>query len=360
MPLTDTKTIKLYYEALLNREESFVGIFYAGVKTTSIFCISNCRARKPKLENIEFFTTIKDALDHGYRPCKICRPEENAHETPLSVKQALHLFQQHPKQKIADFQLRENMIRPEQVRRWFQKNYGMTFQAYQRMHRINNALGQLKKGTNITHAAFDSGYESLSGFGYTFKKLIGSSPMNSSEMNIISLSRLTTPLGPMFAAATEKGICMLEFTDRRMLETEFKELQKLPNARIIPGENEHIVLVQKEMQEYFAGTRKNFDVQLDLLGSDFQKKVWKSLIDIPYGKTISYMEQALSLGLPKAIRAVAGSNGLNKIAIIIPCHRVIGTNGKLTGYGGGLERKRWLINHEREHTPDAIKPLLLF
>jgi AraC family transcriptional regulator of adaptative response/methylated-DNA-[protein]-cysteine methyltransferase len=114
------------------------------------------------------------------------------------------------------------------------------------------------------------------------------------------------------------------------------------------------------LEEYFAGTRQHFDVKLDPVGSDFQIKVWERLMEIPYGKTISYMEQSVALQMPNAIRAVAASNGLNKIAIIIPCHRVIGSNGKLTGYGGGLERKRWLINHERDHCSDPLKPLLLF
>jgi len=360
MVVTDKSTADIYYNALLNREESFVGIFYAGVKTTSIFCISNCRARKPKPANIEFFTTVKDALAYGYRPCKICRPTENAYEPPDPIKYALHLIRSNPKEKVPDFKLKENAIRPEQVRRWFQKNYGMTFQSYQRMFRINQAFNELKTGTKITHTAFDSGYESLSGFGYTFKKIIGRSPMKSLNTNIVSLSRITSPLGPMFVAATEQGICLLEFTDRRMLETEMKDLQKSLNARIITGENEHIQQAKKEIEEYFAGTRQHFDVKLDPVGSDFRIKVWMRLLEIPYGKTISYMEQAVSLQMPTAVRAVAASNGLNKIAIIIPCHRVIGANGKLTGYGGGLERKRWLINHERDHSTDPLKPLQLF
>jgi AraC family transcriptional regulator of adaptative response/methylated-DNA-[protein]-cysteine methyltransferase len=360
MRVTDKKTVDRYYKALVNREEKFVGIFYAGVKTTSVFCISNCRARKPKPTNIEFFTTIRDAFNYGYRPCKICRPSENAYETPEPVKRALQMIRSNTNQKIPDYLLKENDIHPEQVRRWFQKNYGMTFHAYQRMYRINNAFNQLKTGTKITPAAFDSGYESLSGFGYTFKKLIGHSPMKSQEKQIILLNRLTTPLGPMFAAATEKGICLLEFTDRRMLETEMKDLQKTLNATIIQGENEHISQVKTELDEYFAGKRQHFHVTLDPIGSSFQKKVWMTLMDIPYGKTISYTEQARSLQMPEAIRAVAASNGLNKIAIIIPCHRVIGSNGKLTGYGGGLERKRWLINHETEHSSDPLKPLRLF
>ena len=237
-------------------------------------------------------------------------------------------------------------ISAEIVRRWFKKNYGMTFQAYQRMYRINNAFLELKNGKNATNTAFDTGYESLSGFGYTFKKLVGKSPTNSKNKNIILINRLTTPLGPMFVCATEKGVCLLEFVDRRMLETEFKDLQKRLTANIIAGENEHIKQTKKEITEYFEGTRKTFGVKLETPGTDFQNLVWDYLQKIEYGKTSTYQQQAGNINNPKAVRAVALANGFNRISIIIPCHRVIGKDGKLTGYGGGLERKKWLLEHE--------------
>lgn len=339
MLVTDNKKIETYYQALLERKQNFVGIFFVGVKTTLVFCIATCRARKPKRENVEFYTTFKDALYNGYRPCKICKPTENA----------IKLIKENPKEKITDYQLRQKGISPEIVRRWFKKNYGMTFQAYQRMYRINNAFQELKLGKNITHTAIDTGYESLSGFGYTFKKLIGKSPKQSKGENLILINRLTTPLGPMFVCATENGVCLLEFVDRRMLETEFKDLQKLLKANIISGENEHIKQVKKEIKEYFEGTRKKFDVKLETPGTDFQNSVWDCLQQIEYGTTTTYQNQAEKINNPKAIRAVASANGYNRISIIIPCHRVIGKDGKMTGYGGGIERKKWLIEHERNN-----------
>lgn len=173
MLITENKKIETFYKALLDRKQSFVGIFFVGVKTTSVFCIATCRARKPKLENVEFYTTSKEALDNGYRPCKICKPTENANQAPEQVEKAIKLVKENPKEKITDYQLRKMEISPEIVRRWFKKNYGMTFQSYQRMYRINNAFLELKNGKNATNTAFDTGYESLSGFGYTFKKLVG-------------------------------------------------------------------------------------------------------------------------------------------------------------------------------------------
>lgn len=349
MRIEDPDLIDTYYQALVDRTERFVGIFYVGVKTTSIFCIATCRARKPKKENVEFFSNVKDAMANGYRPCKVCKPTENAHQTPEQVTQAIQLVKQNPTEKTTDQDLRQQGISPEGVRRWFKKTYGMTFQAYQRMYRINNAYLELKNGKNATASAFDNGYESLSGFGYTYKKLLGASPTKRTGQTVILINRFTTPLGPMFVCATENGVCLLEFTDRRMLETEFKELQQSLRATIIIGENPHILQAKQEIAAYFDGTRKTFEVALETPGTDFQRRVWTGLQEIEYGTTTTYQAQAERIDHPKAIRAVAGANGRNRVAIIIPCHRVIGKNGKLTGYGGGIERKEWLIRHERMH-----------
>ena len=349
MQINDPQKIKRYYQALLDKDSRYIGIFYVGVKTTSVFCIATCRARKPKLENVEFFTTFKAALDAGYRPCKICKPTENSNEAPKEVIKAITIINQNPKTKISDSYLREQQINPENIRRWFQKHYGITFHAYQRMYRINNAFQELKIGKNIMDTAFDSGYESLSGFGYTYKKLMQSAPSISVTKAVIVINRLTTPLGPMFIAATDEGICLLEFVDRRMLETEFQQLQKLLNMQIIYGENQHILQAKQEINEYFQGKRHIFQVKLHTPGTDFQQQVWQALRQIPFGELSTYQQQAQKINKPLAVRAVASANGFNRVAIIIPCHRVIGSNGELIGYGGGLERKRWLIEHEQQY-----------
>lgn len=349
MLVTEPERIEAYYEALVAKRTDYVGIFYAGVKTTSIFCIATCRARKPKKENVEFFTSFKDALDQGYRPCKICRPTENANKAPEYVEFAITMVRENPKEKVTDYRLKEQGISPEAVRRWFKSQYGITFQTFQRMYRINNAYTELKQGDKATHAAFGNGYESLSGFGYTYKKLTGNSPRHTQEQPLILISRTETPLGPMFVAATDIGICLLEFVDRRMLETELKDLQRLLKAKIITGENQHIYQAKSELEEYFAGERKSFEMALNTPGTAFQQQVWDQLLTIPHGTTRSYQEQAERVGNPKAVRAVASANGHNRVSIVVPCHRVIGKDGNLTGYGGGLERKRWLLEHESKN-----------
>lgn len=163
----------------------------------------------------------------------------------------------------------------------------------------------------------------------------------------ISQTCINTPLGEMIACATDKGICLLEFNDRKKLNGQFQKLTKDLDATIVIEENAHFDLLRKELEAYFKNELKEFTVPLDLIGTEFQQKVWQALLAIPYGKTVSYLQQSESMGSPLSIRAVANANGMNKIAIIVPCHRVIGSDGKLTGYAGGLERKRALLNLEQ-------------
>jgi AraC family transcriptional regulator of adaptative response/methylated-DNA-[protein]-cysteine methyltransferase len=198
-------------------------------------------------------------------------------------------------------------------------------------------------------AASDTGYESLSGFQDSFRSVFGVSPSNGRKKQVIDVMRIESPLGTMFACAVEQGICLLEFSDRKSLESEFKSLSKQLNATLLQGDNPHFELLVRQLREYFEGSRKEFSVPLYLRGTDFQRGVWESLKLIPYGTTRSYQQQAVDIKKPGAVRAVANANGMNRIAIIIPCHRVIGSDGQLTGYGGGLWRKKWLLDFEREH-----------
>jgi len=174
-------------------------------------------------------------------------------------------------------------------------------------------------------------------------------------MTQIYLNRISTPLGPMLAGATEKYLCLLEFEDREILEKQLQRLQNYYAGTVVQDSNGITKQTEAELNEYFTGERKEFTVPLEVTGSEFQKKVWEQLMDIPYGSTRSYKEQAASIGNLKAIRAVATANGSSHIAIIIPCHRVIGSNGSLTGYSGGLWRKRYLLKLERSNVENRIE-----
>ncbi len=335
------------YRASFEKNPDFEGVFWMGVKTTGIFCRPTCTARKPKPENVEFFESTKHAILKGYRPCKICRPLENPHETPAGIQKILEELAADPSKKFKDYDLVQRGLEPATVRRWFQKNHGLTFHAFQRMYKLNSAFKKLNNGEAVSGVALDSGYESLSGFGESFKNIFGVSPNNSGNEIVLDLKRIETPLGTMIACAGKDGICMLEFSDRKALPTELKQISKYFNANIIQGNNPHFDKLEQELAEYFEGTRKDFAVPISPVGTNFQKKVWEILRQIPYGTTRSYQDQARILGNPKSVRAVANANGLNKISIIIPCHRVIGTDGKLTGYGGGIWRKQKLLELEQ-------------
>jgi len=336
----------ILYNALLKKDSNYEGIFFAGIKTTGIFCRPSCTARKPKKDNVEYFPSVNEALQHGYRPCKVCHPLQPKGEAPSWLILLLKEIDQNQNLKLKDADLKKREIDPARIRRWFKKNHGMTFQAYLRMLRINSAFGRIKHGEKVIESAYNGGYESLSGFTESFKKSTGFSPSQSKHKNVITITRILTPLGPMLAGATDEGICLLEFVDRRMIETQIKRLKKYLHAELVPGNNKYFDELSYQLKEYFDGERKVFDVPLHIPGTEFQLQVWKELQKIPYGITRSYKDQAIAIENPRAVRAVARANGDNRIAIIIPCHRVIGNNGELVGYGGGTWRKQHLLNLE--------------
>lgn len=336
------------YRALVDKDPSFEGIFFAGVTTTGIFCRPTCTARKPRRENVMFFPSTREALLAGYRPCRVCHPMTLPGALPEAVKGLLAEIEADPGLRLADTDLRDRGIDPAGLRRLFKRTHGMTFQGYLRARRVGEAFGQIRHGESATDAAFDHGWESLSGFGDAFRKVMGASPTRASSP-VTTVTRIETPLGPMLAGASEAGIALLEFADRRMLETQITRLRRLLGTPLVPGSSPFFERLADELRRYFAGDLHHFEVPLDLSGTPFQTRVWTVLLTIPYGYTRSYAEQAKAVGDPSAIRAVARANGDNRIAIIVPCHRVVGSDGSLTGYGGGLWRKQWLLDHERHH-----------
>jgi AraC family transcriptional regulator of adaptative response/methylated-DNA-[protein]-cysteine methyltransferase len=335
--------------AYLKRDTAYNGLFYLGVRTTGIFCRPSCPARKPLPKNVEYFPTTKDALVAGYRPCKRCRPLESD-DQPRWVSDLLAEVEQDASLRITDGDLKVRGIDPATARRYFIRHYGMTFQAFARARRLAGALNQIREGGTLDAAVFESGYESHSGFRDAFFRTFGDSPGSYRHGECVLLSWLRSPLGPLVAGSTNKGICLLEFTDRRMLETQFAAIRKLFGVPVIPGAHEYLEQLRAELARYFAGSLRSFSVPLVYPGTAFQHRVWEQLLAIPYGETRSYQELAVAVGEPKAVRAVGRANGLNRICILIPCHRVIKKDKNLGGYGGGLRRKQYLLNLERSHS----------
>lgn len=334
--------------AMRARDRSFDGVFFTAVRTTGIFCLPSCGAKTPLPKNVTFHATARDALLAGYRPCKRCRPLAPVGTAPEWLAPLLAAVEDDPSRRWTDADLREHGLDPGRVRRWFHAHHRMTFHAYLRARRLGLALGRLQHGDDLTRTALDHGYESLSGFRDAFSRVFGDAPGRSRDRaRCLVSTRIPTPLGPMLAVAHDDGLCLLEFTDRRMLERQLRTVQRRLDAHIVPGDHPLLDRVAGELAEYFDGDRRVFDVPVLTPGTPFQESVWAELLRIPSGETRSYDALARAIGRPGSQRAVGRANGDNRVAILVPCHRVVGADGRLTGYGGGLWRKRALLDLER-------------
>jgi AraC family transcriptional regulator of adaptative response/methylated-DNA-[protein]-cysteine methyltransferase len=347
MTMTSLPSSDTMYRALFERDGSFDGVFFAGIRTTGIFCRPTCSAKKPLRQNVEFYQTVRDALVAGYRPCLRCRPMELDGATPAWIEKLILEVEKNPSRRWKDSDLRAEDLDPARVRRWFLRHHGLTFQAYQRARRLGLALGRIRQGEKWEGVGYTHGFESASGFHEAFSRTFEIKPNRVVDVAPVVLSRILTPLGPMVAGATSEGVCLLEFADRRMLETQLERVKKWFGVAAVPGSNSHLEKLKSELDSYFTGSLTRFTVPLILRGTDFQVAAWNQLLEIPYGKTICYEDQAKAMGRAGAQRAVGRANGDNRMAIIIPCHRVVRRNGDLCGYGGGLWRKKFLLDLER-------------
>ena len=336
------------YRALVNRDPSFEGIFFVGVRTTGIFCRPTCTAKKPAPENVDFFATPSEALGNGYRPCLRCHPLDRPPHPPRLIERLRTEVERAPGGRVTDKELAAMAIDPSTARRQFKRYYGMTFQAYHRARRLGFALNEVRKGGRVHEARNGSGFESESGFREAFTKVFGEPPTDAKTRSPLFAERIDTPLGAMIAVADDHGLRLLEFIDRRATERELSILRKRLQTNVVPGEHHYLTAARQQLADYFSGKHLNFDIPVAPVGSPFQLRAWKILESIPIGETRSYSWMAKRLGDENARRAVGRANGTNMICIIIPCHRVIRADGTLCGYGGGLWRKKWLLDHERK------------
>lgn len=338
-----------FYQALIEKNIHYEGVFFVGVKTTGVFCRPTCPARKPKFENCEFYRTAQAALLASFRPCMRCRPLFHPNQVSDLIRTLVEAVEACPSRRWKNYDFERLSVDASTARRQFKKRFGMTFVEYARARRMGLAIKQIQGGETVINAQLNTGYESSSGFREAFSKMMGAAPTQfNPQHTVLKVSWLDTRLGPMIAIADDEGLYLLEFIDRRGLQREVEKLRLKRKATIVPGITDPIQSITLELQSYFEGNLKKFETPVHLLGSPFQRLVWEELMRIPYGQTRTYLSQAKAIGQCTAYRAVANANGANQLAIIIPCHRIINSNGDLGGYGGGIPRKQWLIDHEKK------------
>ena len=335
--------------AFVARDASFEGQFYIAVKTTGIYCRPGCPARLPKRANVRFFDTREEAERAGFRPCKRCEPDKPSLGELYAGKiaQACRLIETADEAPKLDDLAEAVGLSPYHFHRIFKQALGLTPKAYATAHRLKRVREGLRRGGTVTEAIYDAGFNSNGRFYASASEVLGMTPTDFRSGGVGQAIRHTTgtcSLGSVLVAASENGICaILLGDDPESLE---KELQAMfPRARLTGGDKAFEELTAKVLA-FVEDPAKGLDLPLDVRGTAFQHRVWDALRRIPAGTTASYAEIAERIGTPKAVRAVARACATNRIAVAIPCHRVIGSNGSLTGYRGGIERKRALLARE--------------
>lgn len=337
------------YNALLARDPSYEGRAYVAVTTTGIFCRLTCPARKPRPENCRWFTDAAQAAAAGFRPCRRCFPSGTTADGDRVVSRLMGELRKDPTRRWSEGDLVEMGLDPSTVRRAFHRHFGQSFLQMAREARLRGGMKALTKGAAMIDAQLDAGFDSASGFRNAFARLFGHKPHDLRGAADLRADWIDTPLGGMIAIADDTALHLLEFIDRKALPEGLRKLSGFVNGRIGLGRTAVTDRVEAELETYFQGNNPRFSVPVQLHGTVFQRRVWQQLREIPAGETCSYAQLATAIGQPTAIRAVARANATNRIALVVPCHRVIGADGTLTGYAGGLWRKEKLIKAERAY-----------
>ena len=332
------------WAAFERRDRSWDGRVIGAVKTTGIYCKPSCPARRPKREHVEFFATAEEARAAGYRSCMRCKPDEVGRDRE-AVAKAVKLIETAEEPLTLD-ELADGVgYAPHHFQRIFKRDLGVSPAEYARALRNRRTEAALKANGRVTDAVYDAGYSGPSSFYSDAKERLGMTPSawrNGGRGETIRWTHFDSPLGRMLIAATSKGICRLTFDDS------VNSLQRLfPQATIVEDAGGLKELVEGAL-EAIESPRAVHQLPIDVAGTAFQEAVWRELRKIPVGETRSYAEIAAAIGQPTAVRAVGTANGDNHVAVLIPCHRVIRSDGTLGGYAGGLDRKRKLLSNEQQ------------
>jgi len=260
-------------QAMRDNDPGFDGIFFTAVRTTGVFCRPSCTARTPNAANVLFYSAARDALAAGFRPCKKCKPLHAGEADPDWLPRLMAAVDEDPSKRWHDEDIRQIGIDPSTVRRWFVANHGLTFHAYSRLRRLGIALRQIQLGAPVSSAIVDSGYESESGFREAFSQVFGHPPSEVDRESCIWINRAATPLGSMIMGVSDRGLYLLEFAERRMLDTQLKRLRQELGRVFLPGQHPLMHTVQTELDAYFEGSLREFSVPVQASGTVFQELV---------------------------------------------------------------------------------------
>ncbi|HEY6661813.1 MAG TPA: methylated-DNA--[protein]-cysteine S-methyltransferase [Sphingomicrobium sp.] len=342
------------WAAFMRRDRAWDGRVIGAVHTTGIYCKPSCPAKRPKRENVTFYATAEEARAAGYRPCLRCKPDEVGRDRE-AVAQAVKLIEQ-AEEPPSLAELAEAVgYAPHHFQRLFKRDLGVSPAEYARGLRNQRAQSALKANGRVTDAIYDAGYSGPSGFYSDAKERLGMTPSawrDGGRGETIRWTHFDSPLGEMLIAATSKGICRLTFND-----SEHSLRRLFPRATIVEDAGGLRELVEGALEaiEHPAAMP---DLPIDVAGTAFQEAVWRELRKIPPGETRSYAQIAAAIGQPTAVRAVGTANGDNHVAVLIPCHRVIRSDGTLGGYAGGLDKKRLLLAAEGHSSASPELPLI--
>lgn len=336
------------WTAVMARDAAFDGSFFYSVATTGIYCRPSCAARRPKRVHVRFHDSEREAEAAGFRPCKRCKPgAPSLIEHAAKVREACRLIETADEAPKLDDLAASVGLSPYHFHRIFKAALGVTPKAYATAHRHRRVRDGLGKSATVTQAIYDAGFNSNGRFYAASSEVLGMTPSQFRAGGAdaeIKFAIGASSLGLVLIAASDKGVCAISFGDdpdglARDLKKQF------PRARLVGGDPAFERLAAKVIA-FVEDPRADLDLPLDIRGTAFQHRVWDALRRIPAATTASYAGVAKAIGAPKAVRAVARACASNRIAVAIPCHRVIGSDGSLTGYAGGIERKRALLAKE--------------
>jgi AraC family transcriptional regulator of adaptative response/methylated-DNA-[protein]-cysteine methyltransferase len=343
------------WESVLHRDVSADDRFLYGVTTTGIYCRPSCPSRRPKRDNVAFFSSVEAAERAGFRACQRCRPNraKSAHPAVERARDYIdnHIADLGDERITLELLGEESGLSPYHLQRKFKELLGLTPAQYIRARKSERLKGELKRGETVSRATFGAGYGSSSRVYGDSDKRLGMTPATYRRGGAgahIDYVIATTSLGTLLVAATDRGVCAVTLgDDAKTLEAALEREYPAAIRKRVATPSSSLGMWVGEIVEAVDSDRVRLDIPFDIQASAFQWKVWRELQKIPFGETRSYGEIAEAIGSPKAVRAVASACANNRAAVVIPCHRVVRQSGALGGYRWGLERKRLLLEKER-------------